>query len=80
MKLEDNFLNRSKFTKLIEESVTQNKISYMESILDICDKNDIDPEDVKKFVSPIIKNKLEAEAMSLNFLPKENSLDSSLFE
>ena len=52
----------------------------MESILDICDKNDIDPEDVKKFVSPIIKNKLEAEAMALNFLPKENSLDSSLFE
>jgi len=80
MKLEDNFLNRSKFTKLIEESVTKNKISYMESILDICDKNDIDPEDVKKFVSPIIKNKLEAEAMALNFLPKENSLDSSLFE
>jgi len=80
MKLEDKFLNRSKFTKLIEESVTKNKISYMESILDICDKNDIDPEDVKKFVSPIIKNKLEAEAMALNFLPKENSLDSSLFE
>ena len=80
MKLEDKFLNRAKFTKLIEESVIQNKISYMESILDICDKNDIDPEDVKKFVSPIIKNKLEAEAMSLNFLPKENSLDSSLFE
>ena len=80
MKLEDKFLNRTKFTKLIEESVTKNKLSYMDSILDICDKNDIDPVDVKKFISPIIKNKVEAEAMALNFLPKENTLDSSLFE
>lgn len=80
MKLEDKFLNRTKFTKLIEESVIKNKLSYMDSILDICDKNDIDPVDVKKFISPIIKNKVEAEAMALNFLPKENTLDSSLFE
>ena len=80
MKLEDKFLNRTKFTKLIEESVTKNKLSYMDSILDICDKNDIDPVDVKKFISPIIKNKVEAEAMALNFLPRENTLDSSLFE
>ena len=80
MKLEDKFLNRTKFTKLIEESVIKNKLSYMDSILDICDKNDIDPVDVKKFISPIIKNKVEAEAMALNFLPRENTLDSSLFE
>ena len=80
MKLEDKFLNRTKFTKLIEESVIKNKLSYMDSILDICDKNDIDPVDVKKFISPIIKTKVEAEAMALNFLPKENTLDSSLFE
>ena len=37
----------------------------------------LDPEDVKKFVSPIIKNKVEAEAMNLNFLPKQNTLDSA---
>ena len=34
----------------------------------------------KKLISPIIKVKLEAEAMQLNFLPKQNSLDSALFE
>tara|TARA_Y100001963_G_scaffold158602_1_gene258826 strand:+ start:566 stop:805 length:240 start_codon:yes stop_codon:yes gene_type:complete len=78
--IENQFLNRSKFTKIVEQTVTDLKIPYMEAILDICEKNDIDPEDVKKFISPIIKNKLEAEAMSLNYLPKENQIDSSLFE
>ena len=65
---------------MIEEAVVQKKLSYMDAILDICEKNNIEPEDVRKFVSPIIRDKLEAEAMSLNLLPKTNSLDDSFFE
>ena len=75
-----DFLNKSKFTQLIEKTVVELKISYMEAILHLCDKNDLEPEDMKKFVSPIIKDKLQAEAMQLNFLPKQNTLDSALFE
>ena len=78
--IEDNFLTKSKFTKLIESTVSELKISYMEAVLHLCDKNDIEPEDVKKFISPIIRDKIEAEAMILNFLPKQNSIDSELFE
>ena len=52
----------------------------MDAILHLCEKNDIEPEDVNKFISPIIKGKLEAEAMKLNFLPRTNSLDSAFFE
>lgn len=78
--MSEEFLSKSKFSKMIEESVVQKKLSYMDAILDICEKNNIEPEDVRKFVSPIIKDKLEAEAMSLNLLPKTNSLDDSFFE
>ena len=53
---------------------------YMEAILHLCDQNDIEPEDVSKFISPVIKGKVEAEAMNLNFLPKQSSLDSAFFE
>ena len=49
----------------------------MEAILHVCEKNDIEPEDVKKFISPVIKGKVEAEAMELNYLPKMNTLDSA---
>lgn len=80
MTIEDNFLTKSKFTKLIEATVIETKLSYMDTILHLCEKNDIEPEDVKKFISPIIKDKLEAEAMQLNFLPKQNTLDSAFFE
>ena len=78
--MSEEFLTKSKFSKMIEESVIDKKLSYMDAILDICEKNNIEPEDVRKFVSPIIKDKLEAEAMSLNLLPKTNSLDDSFFE
>jgi hypothetical protein len=80
MKIEEQFLTKSKFTKLIESVVSELKIPYMDAIIKVCETNDIEIEDISKFISPIIKNKLEAEAMDLNFLPKKNSIDSSLFE
>ena len=78
--MEDQFLTKSKFTKLVEKTVGELKIPYMEAVLHRCKKNDMEAEDMKKFISPIIRDKIEAEAMRLNFLPKTNSLDSALFE
>ena len=75
--IEQNFLTKNKFTKLIESTVNELNIPYMEAILHVCQKNDIEPEDVKKFISPVIKGKVEAEAMQLNYLPKMNTLDSA---
>jgi UDP-glucose 6-dehydrogenase len=80
MTIELQFLNKNRFTKLVENTVYDLKISYMEAIIHLCDKNDIELEDINKFISPIIKGKIEAEAMGLNFLPKTNSLDSAFFE
>ena len=80
MTVESQFLNKNRFTKMIETTVSDLRIGYMDAILHVCDKNEIDTEDVSKFISPIIKSKLEAEAMNLNFLPKLNSLDSAFFE
>ena len=80
MTVEQEFLTKSKFTKMVEQTVIDLKISYMDAILYLCERNQLEPEDMKKFVSPIIKDKLEAEAMQLNFLPKQNTLDSALFE
>jgi hypothetical protein len=46
----------------------------MDAIIHLCTKHEIELEESKKFISPIIKNKLEAEAMNLNFLPRQNTL------
>ena len=63
MKIEEQFLTKSKFTKLIESTVGELKIPYMDAIIKVCETNDIEIEDIRKFISPVIKDKLEAEAM-----------------
>ena len=71
---DETFLNKPNFTKMVENKVLDTKQSFMDAVLDLCDKLDIDPIDVKKFVSPVIQGKIEAEAMTLNLIPKQNTL------
>ena len=70
----DNFLTKKKFTEMILETVKKHDLSYIESIVHICEQNNIEIEDIKKYISPTIKDHLEAEGMSLNLLPKGNTL------
>lgn len=70
----DQLLTKAKFTKLVEEVVKDHRSSYMDAIIHICDDIDVDLEDVRRFISPVIKEKIEAEAMRLNFLPRQNTL------
>jgi hypothetical protein len=70
----DNFLTKNRFTQLIQDTVGEYKISYLEAVIQVCELNNIEPEDSKKFISPVIKDKLEAEAKQLNFLPKDNTI------
>ena len=70
----DNFLTKKKFTEMILETVKKHNLSYIDSIVHICEQNNIEIEDIKKYISPTIKDHLEAEGMSLNLLPKGNTL------
>ena len=74
MSHDNEFLTKSKFTKMVETSVMSHKHSYMDAVLDLCNKNSVDPGDVKKFISPVIQDKIEAEARRLNYLPRGNTL------
>lgn len=71
---ESVILTKNKFTKMVEDTVRLKRLSYMDAIVHLCEENNIEIEDVKKFVSPVIKNKVEAEAMKLNFIPRGNEL------
>jgi|TARA_R110000822_G_scaffold66857_5_gene163164 hypothetical protein len=59
---------------MVEEIVHKKRLSYIDAIVDLCDDTNIDPEDVGKFISNILKDKVEAEARNLNYLPKQNTL------
>tara|TARA_R110001583_G_scaffold142306_1_gene294595 strand:- start:62 stop:295 length:234 start_codon:yes stop_codon:yes gene_type:complete len=71
---DETFLNKPNFTKMIENKVLDTKQSYIDAVIDLCEKLDIDPIDVKKFISPVIQGKIEAEAMTLNLIPRQNTL------
>jgi hypothetical protein len=59
---------------MVENIVQEKKLSYIEAVVDICDENKLEVEDISKYITGIIKNKIEAEARNLNFLPKQNTL------
>ena len=71
---EKQFLTKAKFAKLIEDTVHKHRSTYMEAVIHVWEQNDVEIEEVRKFITPIIKDKIEAEAMKLNYLPRLNTL------
>jgi len=67
-------LNREKFSQIVERTVIEKKLSYMDAIVWWCEENEFDIQDVNKLISPLIKEKIKVEAENLNFLPKSSRL------
>ena len=63
-----------KFAMKIEEIVKSGGVTYMEAILDYCVKNNMEPDAVAPLISKPLKEKLEADARELNFLPRVATL------
>ena len=70
----DNILTKKRFSKLVEERVEKRKMAYMDAVLEICDEREIDPSEIGKLVSTIIKDKIEAEAVNLRMMKGGNQL------
>ena len=71
---ESNFMNKKKFTKMVEDCVRTKSMTYMDTVVYLCEQNNLEIEDVKKYIAISIKEKIEVEAMKLNFLEKGGSL------
>ena len=76
-KEESNFLSKKRFSKMVEDTVRKMSMSYMDAVVYLCDENTIEVEDVSKYLSPSIKERIEAEAMNLNFLEKSHPLPTT---
>jgi hypothetical protein len=70
--LESKFFCPSRFAQEIESLVSEQKSSYIDAIVNFCEKNSIDLESVPKLISKPLKEKLKYEAMELNFLKKSS--------
>lgn len=72
--LDDSFLTKVKFSQMIESVASKDDVSYIDAVIHICEKYNLEIEDIKKYISNIIKEKIEVEAMNLNYMPKPNTL------
>ena len=57
----------------IEKLVHGDGMSYTESIIEICERMQIDPEDMAKLIKGPLKSKLEVEAMDRNIIKRTTS-------
>ena len=69
--LEDKFMTSAKFSQEVEKiAVTNSDMNYIDSVLPLCDLNEIEVESVSKLISKPLKEKLKHEAQQLNFMKK----------
>ena len=68
-------LNTSKiFTLVIENIVKEKDITHMDAVLWYCEQEGLEPDDLGTLLSKGLKEKIEANARELNFLPKQAQL------
>ena len=67
-------MNSKEFTQIIEKTVREKRITYIDAIVWYCEKNEIDISTVNPLVSKHLKQKIQVEAEHLNFLPKTAKL------
>lgn len=67
-------INKKSFSRMIETYVrTHSGCQYIDAIVELCAKNDIDLRDSKKLVSKEIVEHIEFEARELNMLQGGNT-------
>lgn len=66
--MNQKFISKEKFSEEIEQYVMKTKLSYIDSIVEYCELNDIEIEAVGKLISKPLKEKIRFEAIELNYI------------
>ena len=70
----NSLMTPKKFSMRIEKLAKDSDTSYLDALLDYCEKNSVEPEQIKPLITKSLKEKLEVNARDLNFLPKVATL------
>ena len=62
------------FSLEIENIAKEKRVTHMEAVLWYCKKEGIEPDTVGSLISKSLKEKIEANARDLNFLPRQAQL------
>lgn len=62
---------QKRFSEEVEKIVEKGKSSYIEAVIEVCEKHGIDPSSVGKFLPKSMKERLRVEGQDLNLIPKD---------
>ena len=62
------------FSLEIENIAKEKRVTHMEAVLWYCKKEGIEPDTVSSLISKSLKERIEANARDLNFLPRQAQL------
>jgi len=65
------FRSPNEFSLYIEEKVQNEKIGYMDAVIQYCSEIDIDIESIAKLINSTLKEKIQLEAEEQNYLKKK---------
>jgi hypothetical protein len=66
--IEEIILTKKRFSKLVEDKVSETKMPYMDAVIAICALRELDPGDIGNLIGPVLKEKIQAEAIELNLI------------
>ena len=68
--IENKFLTPSRFALEIEKIVAEEKINYIDAIVQYCEVNELEVDSITKLVFKPLKKKLKWDATRLNFMKR----------
>lgn len=71
-------ITKKEFCEQVEKLMRDRNVDVMDAILKTCEVNQIEPEGVKRLLTPPLKEKLQAEAEKLKLVNREKSSRASL--
>lgn len=62
---------QKRFSEEVEKMVSKGNTTYIEAVIDVCEKHGIDPSSVAKFLPKAMKERLRLEGQDLNLIPRD---------
>ena len=68
-----SMMSSNTFVSMVELRISDQGMSYLEAITDVCEKTGLEFENVSKLMTPSMRKLLQAEATSLNLMKRTGS-------
>lgn len=69
------FENPAQFSMHIEQLTIDRGITHMDAVLQYCEENSLEPEEIKGLVNRTLRDKIENNMREINLLPKHATLE-----